>query len=222
MSRSSKSKGGIAEKENIVMAKSIVAGELYESITGQLFELGRQLRQPNGYPFNLQQLKAHLQAAIEGRFAPGEVYSVTLGGKTTTDQIVKIWKDVKLWVNDYITQANFPLNPHDEATVEIEIIDPDCSFSEEEGLEYLKAAGLERPTSEHALRFAEQCGLTTTGDKPFIIFLHEPWQDPFRDRRVVFVDRNPDDRSLDLGYPDDGFEDGCVLAGVRLRKQPQS
>jgi hypothetical protein len=52
----------------IVMAHQSVAGELYESITGQLFEIGRQLRQPNGYPFDPLQLKVHLQAAIEGRF----------------------------------------------------------------------------------------------------------------------------------------------------------
>src|SRR3989344_2460626 len=45
-----------------------VAGELYESITGQLFELGRQLRQPNGYPFDPNKLKVALQAAIEGKF----------------------------------------------------------------------------------------------------------------------------------------------------------
>ena len=47
---------------------NMVAGDLYESITGQLFEIGRQLRQLNGYPFDAFQLKAHLQAAIEGRF----------------------------------------------------------------------------------------------------------------------------------------------------------
>lgn len=50
------------------MAHQSVAGDLYESITGQLFEIGRQLRQPNGYPFDPFQLKVHLQAGIEGRF----------------------------------------------------------------------------------------------------------------------------------------------------------
>ncbi|MBI4117137.1 MAG: hypothetical protein HY451_00375 [Parcubacteria group bacterium] len=50
------------------MAQQSVTGDLYESITGQLFEIGRQLRQPNGYPFDPLQLKVHLQAAIEGRF----------------------------------------------------------------------------------------------------------------------------------------------------------
>jgi hypothetical protein len=56
-------------ERNIVMAtKTVVAGELYESITGQLFEIGRQLRQPSGYPFNPHLLKLHLQNAVEGKF----------------------------------------------------------------------------------------------------------------------------------------------------------
>ena len=47
---------------------TLVAGALYESITGQIFEIGRQLRQPNGYPFDPEQLKVALQNAIEGKF----------------------------------------------------------------------------------------------------------------------------------------------------------
>ena len=50
------------------MANIMVAGDLYETITGQLFEIGRQIRQPNGYPFDALRLKEHLQEAIEGRF----------------------------------------------------------------------------------------------------------------------------------------------------------
>ncbi len=45
-----------------------VAGEMYYELDGQLLEIKRQLRQTNGYPFDPLQLKAHLQAAIEGRF----------------------------------------------------------------------------------------------------------------------------------------------------------
>jgi hypothetical protein len=52
----------------IVMAKQIVAGDQYDRITGKLFEIGRQLRQPNGYPFNAELLDSYLQDAIEGRF----------------------------------------------------------------------------------------------------------------------------------------------------------
>lgn len=202
------------------MANTIVAGELYESITGQLFELGRQLRQPNGYPFNPFQLKLHLQAAIEGRFGPGEIYGVKLGGPTTTDQIAQQWREAGLYVNEYITQTNFPLKPHAIEDIEIEIIDPGRSFGEDEGLKFLEAAGLECPTEEHALRFAEQCGRTTTGKKPYIIFLHKAWLDPYRYRRIVCVLRSPDFRELRLDYPGFRFSDRCVLAGVRSRKQP--
>jgi len=56
-----------------------VAGELYESITGQLFEIGRQLRQPNGYPFDPKMLKRTLQAAIEGRFNLEPPYFTVVG-----------------------------------------------------------------------------------------------------------------------------------------------
>ena len=45
-----------------------VAGELYYDLDGQLVEIKRQLRQPSGYPFDLNQLKTALQNAIEGRF----------------------------------------------------------------------------------------------------------------------------------------------------------
>src|SRR5882724_3076964 len=60
------------------MAKNtIVAGELYESITSKLFEIGRQTRQKNGYPFDAEELNAYLQAAVEGRFRQGEFFHDT-------------------------------------------------------------------------------------------------------------------------------------------------
>ncbi len=204
------------------MANPIVAGDLYFELDGQFSEIKRQLRQPNGYPFNPFQLKLHLQAAIEGRFGPGEIYGVKLGGPTTTDQIAQQWREAGLYVNECVTQANFPLTPHATLDSEIEVIDPGCSFTEEEGLKFLEAANLDRPTEEHALRFAEQCGKTTTGKKPYIIFLHKPWLDPDRDRRVVCVDRYPGGRRLYLDYPGSRFDDLCVLAGVRRRKPPQA
>ena len=44
------------------------------------------------------------------------------------------------------------------------------------------------------------------------------WQDPDGDRRVLYVNRNPDNRELNLNYPDNRFNDNCVLVGVRSRK----
>jgi hypothetical protein len=48
---------------------TIVTGELYESIDSKLFEIKRQLRQKNGYPFNPNSLNLALQELIEGRFS---------------------------------------------------------------------------------------------------------------------------------------------------------
>ena len=146
---------------------------------------------------------------------------VKMSGTETTAEIVATLRANGFnYVNDCVTQENFPLAAKDGDDVEIEIIDPGCDFSEKEGLGFLTGAGLMRPTYEHALRFAEQHGRTTTSEKkPFVVFLHEAWQDPDGYRRGLFVDRGPSRRELILSYPDDRVDSGCVLAGVRPRKQ---
>ena len=50
------------------MAKTIVTGDQYMSIDGKLEEIKRQLRQKNGYPFDVNALEAVLQRATEGDF----------------------------------------------------------------------------------------------------------------------------------------------------------
>jgi hypothetical protein len=52
---------------------TLVKGELYEELDGQLLEIKRQLRQPNGYPYNPMQLRRALQDVIEGRFGSSSV-----------------------------------------------------------------------------------------------------------------------------------------------------
>lgn len=48
------------------MAKQVVTGEEYFELDGQLTEIKRQLRQPNGYPFMISDLRTALQNIIEG------------------------------------------------------------------------------------------------------------------------------------------------------------
>lgn len=45
-----------------------VSGETYKEIDGQLFEIKRQLRQRDGYPFSLKKLRNALQVVVEGTF----------------------------------------------------------------------------------------------------------------------------------------------------------
>lgn len=150
------------------------------------------------------------------------VFSVKMSGPETTDDIASFLQaNGFAFVNDYITQANFPLAARDGEDVEIEIIDPRSSFSEEDGLRFLAEAKLERPTYQQALRFAFEHGRATSSTKkPLVIFLHEAWQDPYRSRRVLYLSRSPSSRRLCLFCPVYGFDDDCVLAGVRPRKQP--
>ncbi|MDD5318195.1 MAG: hypothetical protein PHF79_00015 [Candidatus Pacebacteria bacterium] len=56
---------------------TIVTGEMYQKVDGQLFELKRQIRQPNGYPFDPQLLSAGLQELIEGCFGSRQQQQVT-------------------------------------------------------------------------------------------------------------------------------------------------
>jgi len=145
------------------------------------------------------------------------VFKVKMGGANNTDEITKA---LGFPFNDWITQKHFPLKPSENPTEdEIEIVDPGRDFSEEEGLQILKDKGLERPTYEHAIRFAEQHGKATTSEKkPYVIFLHEAWLGPSRSRRFVCLNRGAEYRKLFLYYPDLGFDVYCVLAGVRPRK----
>jgi len=148
------------------------------------------------------------------------VFRTVIGGHETTDDIVRYLREDNRfnYVNDYITQANFPLVGNELSADDIVIHDPGCSFSEDEGLAILKQQGLLRPTYEHALWFARQHGTATTSKKkPFVIFLHKPWQDPDRSRRVLCVNRDPDNRELGLGCAGSRFDGRCVLAGVRPR-----
>ena len=65
------------------------------------------------------------------------------------------------------------------------------------------------PKFDTALRVFE-------GQWPRWLFVHF-WQDPNRSRRILYVNRNPSNRKLNLNYPDNRFNSHCVLAGVRPR-----
>ena len=98
-----------------------VEGELYESITGQLFEIGRQLRQKDGYPFTPEMLKRHLQNAIEGRLDNVGFFiwkTIKLGIHRSADEYRKSLKSngfkIDDWADDILGKSSF-------ATDEIEI-----------------------------------------------------------------------------------------------------
>ena len=67
------------------MAHNRVEGELYHDLTGQLFEIGRQMRQKNGYPYDPLALKNHLQDGVEGKFQSTYRECLNRGWRVFTD-----------------------------------------------------------------------------------------------------------------------------------------
>lgn len=55
---------------------TFVNGDLYEKLDGKLYEIKRQIRQKEGYPFDPERLALSLQAIIEGRFEAVNVHQV--------------------------------------------------------------------------------------------------------------------------------------------------
>jgi len=158
------------------------------------------------------------------------LFRVKMGGPEDTDQIVKALNFLEC--DPRITQENFPLAVGDVlAEDEIEIVDlnlrPDNleenGFYEREGLDFLKAKSLDRPTYAHAIRFAAQYGKVTTSErKANIMFLHDPWEGT-RDQRgryVLSLCRLADfqGRKFQLVHPESAIHGSYVLAGVRRKR----
>ena len=149
-----------------------------------------------------------------------EVFRVRLGGPETTDEIVA---NLGFPANELITQENFPIQPHAAIEeVEMQIVDPNCNFREEEGLVILTEVKLERPTYEQGIRFTQQYGriMASSNKKPFILFLHEVWLDSKGVPHVLCLFRSQDRRWLHLNCLSIGFFNTCVLAGVLPHKHP--
>lgn len=114
-----------------------VEGEMYESITGQLFEIGRQLRQLNGYPFNPELLKVHLQAAIDGKFQNqppvGRYFmTVTLGSDKSAKALEKAveanGKKISDWARQILKKT--PISPEQLELDIYEVSGADLGFTE--------------------------------------------------------------------------------------------
>ena len=147
-----------------------------------------------------------------------KVYPTLLGGRGTTDEIVRWLKneDRFSYVNSRITTENFPFPARKEQEEEnIVVYDPECSFDVNEGLLNMKKRGLLRPSYEHMLRFLRQHGMGAAlpSDKPFVLFLHEPLEDS-QGGKVLYAGLFSSCRKAYLGHPDRGFSKMCLLAGV--------
>lgn len=100
------------------MAPTRVAGDLYIDIDGQMWEIKRQLRQKEGYPYDPMQLVEHLQAAIEGNLVDrcGQLFS-----KKISSQLLKPIGTVAVpaTTQPFVVKDEFVVNTSPEALVKI-------------------------------------------------------------------------------------------------------
>jgi hypothetical protein len=123
-----------------------------------------------------------------------------------------IWDAARSFVNG----KHFPTMTSDTDDIEFEYVEFDHDPTSEEVLAEIARRGLERPTAEDALRFAER--YPEEQRKAPVVFLHEPWRDAFGYRRVLYLDGWDGMRSLLGGYFVSGWRRQCRFPARRPRK----
>ncbi len=185
------------------MAKQIVAGELYEGITGKLFELGRQIRQKSGYPFDPEKLDRYLQNAIEGKFdgvsVPVFVYDKTKDGwkllENTPRQITSM-HDLELV--SFLKQGENSVNG--EEMVRRARVELNANYGQEDA-EWVLEHQDEIPVEFRAY---------------YLVFTGTVWQFPRGYRRCAFLRWSGERWCLRFFWLDFVWRSGARL--VRLRK----
>ena len=201
-----------------------VAGEQYESITGQLFEIGRQLRQPNGYPFDPTQLKDFLQLAIEGKFngvsapavMPEQMVLSVDYGRSLGQMIAAGNYD---WTNSDITAKRFPVVGSGVEQLAAKIFHFDRNTSSQDNVDAIKAADPVNPWEpgkiEHLLSFGEKY---PEEQRKYPIVALGSVAEVGGVRNVPYLSVFDRKRYLSLIWWDDGWFGSCRFLAVRTVK----
>ncbi len=182
------------------MANIKVAGDMYETLTGQLFELGRQLRQSNGYPFDPSLLKAHLQAAIEGRFglvAGTFRRDMRKEGWTLLENVPHRLASAKIGAVSFLKGSESYINGEEM------VIRARTEFGANYGQE----------DAEWLLE--HQAEIPVDLQKYYLVFPGTVWQDSRGVRDVPYLDWNGDQWILNFNWLDDDFRSSGRLVRPR-------
>lgn len=139
------------------------------------------------------------------------IFAIKHGGTSKTSELVNRGKYD--WINEWITDDHFPIQPHESVDRTIKLVEFDHDPSSKDIIEEFGRLGLKCPTYEDALQFGveypdEQC-------KHSIVFLHEPVLDPDGRLGVLALHMGVRRRGLGLYWFDVRWGRQCVFAGVR-------
>lgn len=192
---------------------SVVAGELYYELDGQLAEIKRQLRQQSGYPFDPLVLKLHLQAAIEGRFNKSAYVSGilhVLANLSLSDRIARGKYD---WVNDYVTEEHFPTSISADYDAEYRLFHFDRDISSEVAIQEMEKEGFRPGTLAELLALGEA---QPELQKQFpVIALGSLWRGSSGSRHVPALDWHGGRRELYLRWFGRDWDAPCRFLAVR-------
>lgn len=191
---------------------TVVTGDLYESITGQLFELGRQLRQQSGYPFSPVELQRHLQAAIEGRFdGQAAIFSLAVNyGRSVEEGVRAGYYD---WVNPDITSEHFPTERQESTHIMVELIHLNRVVSTDEAIRKLDQMGY-RPIELRELQALGEQYPDLQRKFP-IVELGSVWRDSDGNRYVASLDGSVSGRRLTLNWVEVDWDEDFRFGSVR-------
>jgi hypothetical protein len=175
-----------------------VASNLYFEIERQLHEIGRQLRQNGGYPYDSHQLRTALQAVIEGKFVATTIdfFPVSVDYTRSVEEMVRVGE--YNWSNPDINRKNFPLQIRGKIEVKVGLIRFNRYVASDEVLRELDKQGLRAATLPELLSLGEQHpGL----QRQFpVVALGSVWHRRCEDRRVACLWGHSDCRKLGLDW----------------------
>jgi len=117
------------------------------------------------------------------------------------------------WVNDDITQKNFPQTHSGEAAVEIQLLHFNRTMSSDDVLREMENQNLRPATLQELLALGEKYPQV---QKEFpVVAIGSVWQGPSGGRRVPFLGWDGRERDLSLGWVGGVWNGDCRFAAVR-------
>lgn len=149
--------------------------------------------------------------------AAAAVFTIAVDDKRSAKELLVAGKYD--WVGDYARQfvegKKFRL-AEVAGEVDLVLVEFQQDPTSEEVLAEFARQDLERPTEEDALRFGEK--FPDEQKKYPLVFLHEPWQDPGSDRRVLVLRYDGSERELRYRWFDDRWHRNDRFVARRPRK----
>jgi hypothetical protein len=188
-------------------------GELAGAVVGQLWSAIKDISPARAQHLieNQGELKRLLQRVFSESGTPSNLYTIAVDYGMKVEDAVKLGKYD--WVNDDVTQKNFPTKGKGKTELTLELVHFDRNISSEEALKELDRMGYRPAELMELLAFGEKYP-EIQREFP-IVALASVWQGPRGSRSVPCLCRFGSGRGLDLIWIGDDWSGFWRFAAVR-------